>query len=73
MTESCTIPPEGWRCTRTRGHDGPCAAVPDKEMDDAASDAVSDAVDLLEDTLRELEKRGYRFSDLKLAALELLM
>lgn len=24
----CTIPPKGWRCTRTRGHDGPCAAVP---------------------------------------------
>lgn len=24
----CTIPPEGWRCTREAGHDGPCAAVP---------------------------------------------
>ena len=22
----CTIPPEGWRCTRKPGHDGPCAA-----------------------------------------------
>jgi hypothetical protein len=24
----CERPPEGWRCTRTPGHDGPCAAVP---------------------------------------------
>lgn len=25
---ACTVPPEGWRCTRADGHDGPCAAVP---------------------------------------------
>lgn len=25
----CPIPPPGWSCTRTPGHDGPCAAVPD--------------------------------------------
>ena len=24
----CTIPPEGWRCTRSSGHEGPCAAMP---------------------------------------------
>jgi hypothetical protein len=24
----CTIPPAGWHCTRTPGHDGPCAARP---------------------------------------------
>lgn len=24
----CTVPPEGWYCTRTAGHDGPCAALP---------------------------------------------
>jgi hypothetical protein len=24
----CTKPPDGWRCTRPKGHDGPCAAVP---------------------------------------------
>ena len=23
----CDVPPLGWRCTRGRGHDGPCAAV----------------------------------------------
>ena len=24
----CTLPPEGWACTRDAGHDGPCAAKP---------------------------------------------
>jgi hypothetical protein len=26
---TCTVPPEGWHCTREPGHEGPCAAVPD--------------------------------------------
>lgn len=26
--EHCRVPPQGWRCTREPGHDGPCAAVP---------------------------------------------
>ena len=25
---TCTVPPEGWHCTRAPGHDGPCAARP---------------------------------------------
>lgn len=24
---TCDLPPVGWRCTRTAGHDGPCAAL----------------------------------------------
>lgn len=24
----CGAPPPGWRCTRSKGHDGPCAAIP---------------------------------------------
>jgi len=24
---ACDQPPEGWYCTRTKGHDGPCAAL----------------------------------------------
>jgi hypothetical protein len=24
----CTVPPEGWACSRGAGHDGPCAATP---------------------------------------------
>ena len=27
---ACKIPPPGWLCTREEGHDGPCAALPDK-------------------------------------------
>ncbi len=27
-TDSCDTPPPGWRCTRKKGHPGPCAAVP---------------------------------------------
>ena len=27
----CEIPPVGWRCTRRKGHSGPCAAVPSPE------------------------------------------
>jgi hypothetical protein len=23
----CDVPPLGWRCTRAKGHEGPCAAV----------------------------------------------
>lgn len=26
VVESCDVPPEGWYCTRAKGHDGPCAA-----------------------------------------------
>ena len=32
----CQLPPEGWYCTRTAGHDGPCAAhqdEPARELD----------------------------------------
>ena len=27
MTDSCDIPPEGWQCSREKGHEGPCAAT----------------------------------------------
>lgn len=27
-TDVCRIPPQGWRCTRKAGHEGPCAAWP---------------------------------------------
>lgn len=28
LAASCEKPPAGWRCSRTPGHDGPCAATP---------------------------------------------
>jgi len=40
----CQKPPAGWRCTRERGHDGPCAAVPivgPKQRVQAVYDAIA--------------------------------
>lgn len=28
LYDQCDVPPEGWKCTREKGHEGPCAAVP---------------------------------------------
>lgn len=42
--DPCTVPPEGWFCTRPAGHDGPCAAVPiagPKEKVQAVYDAIA--------------------------------
>lgn len=27
----CNLPPEGWNCSRVRGHSGPCAASEDAD------------------------------------------
>lgn len=27
----CRLPPEGWKCTREKGHTGPCATVTDND------------------------------------------
>lgn len=29
----CTVPPEGWYCTRGAGHEGPCAAIQEEPFD----------------------------------------
>lgn len=29
-SQGCLLPPEGWYCSRAPGHEGPCAARPDK-------------------------------------------
>lgn len=36
---ACTVPPEGWYCTRAPGHDGPCAAWPVAHQDAAPSNS----------------------------------
>lgn len=44
----CAAPPIGWRCTRTRGHDGPCAAAPapeDRVFVERGMRRIRDAVD----------------------------
>lgn len=28
--QGCTVPPAGWWCSREKGHEGPCAARPNK-------------------------------------------
>lgn len=33
----CSLPPKGWRCTRGRGHTGPCAAIPIEVEGETAS------------------------------------
>lgn len=32
--KTCKTPPPGWHCTRTLGHDGPCAAIPIKRNEE---------------------------------------
>lgn len=34
-TSGCAVPPDGWRCSRERGHEGPCAATPKAPATDA--------------------------------------
>jgi hypothetical protein len=36
----CHLPPHGWRCTRTAGHDGPCAAVESPEDTEFVASAM---------------------------------
>jgi len=30
----CDVPPEGWYCTRDKGHEGPCAALPKEKSNE---------------------------------------
>lgn len=30
----CDVPPKGWKCSRMKGHEGPCAATPEGTTDD---------------------------------------
>jgi hypothetical protein len=41
-TPVCSRPPEGWTCSRTAGHEGPCAASPDGCGRNGTSDEVED-------------------------------
>jgi hypothetical protein len=38
-TPKCDVPPPGWYCTRTKGHDGPCASWPMNSQPDEALEA----------------------------------
>ena len=46
--EECDVPPFGWRCTREKDHDGPCAAVEsqeDKDFVERGMRRIRDAAD----------------------------
>lgn len=40
---TCRLPPPGWTCSRTAGHDGPCAASPAIDLSHSTlSDTVTE-------------------------------
>lgn len=41
LSKACCVPPSGWRCTRTAGHEGPCAAVPTEDGFPASPDPAA--------------------------------
>ncbi len=47
----CDLPPPGWRCTRGKGHEGPCAAV--QEYDFHCKDKRRGVANLLESIAEE--------------------
>jgi hypothetical protein len=47
-TEQCDKPPEGWSCSRIKGHEGPCAAAP------LAQSAEQDRIDAEQVAMRKL-------------------
>jgi hypothetical protein len=51
----CTVPPAGWRCSRTKGHDGPCAATPTAHPPAPAPAEAGDLYTSPFDLRRELE------------------
>lgn len=54
----CELPPQGWQCSRRRGHDGPCAArpVPDAPSVEPASPKMTRA-----ELIAAAESIGMRF------------
>lgn len=44
----CPVPPPGWHCTRSPGHDGPCAAIPSDRATEAGASAKATATTLPE-------------------------
>lgn len=52
----CDVPPAGWSCTRARGHEGPCAAVPLPQIRPAEPVPDNGVVELLRDLLAQAER-----------------
>lgn len=54
--QPCAIPPEGWSCSRTAGHDGPCAATPKSSEGELLSEL---------EKLRDRYKSQMKFCDIE--------
>lgn len=50
----CTLPPEGWECTREAGHDGPCAAIPVSLTSEVSLKAANDTITALRAQVKQL-------------------
>lgn len=71
--DECDLPPFGWRCTRGKGHEGPCAAMEEPEAiafvergmkryrDGVAKQEA--AVTTFAEAWGRMVKRGYQYSD----------
>lgn len=44
-SQKCEVPPQGWKCSRAKGHEGPCAASPEviEELTSDQLDAIRKA------------------------------
>jgi len=56
LHERCPLPPEGWWCSREYGHEGPCAARPDRVPPPQAKPP--------EPTIEELQAEIHRLNEL---------
>jgi hypothetical protein len=55
----CDVPPAGWECSRKRGHEGPCAAVPTQdERADTIPISAERSLRLYADALRRIRDHG---------------
>lgn len=61
VNRSCNVPPPGWRCTRTTGHDGPCAAVEDKTNVKIAQN-VPEPPELTEEDWKRIDEESKAWS-----------
>lgn len=58
MADECTVPPAGWACTRTAGHDGPCAAIPTSGWASPSLGRAYHEVERVRDTLAQHPESG---------------
>ena len=68
----CTVPPEGWYCTRAPRHDGPCAARPIAQQAAASGALEKSARALAEKWHKDAVDTGFATSEAAVELLEVL-